>query len=176
MTLRLETHDLHWLRSVDPVADLCAHGGFALTLDGADLVDARAQEWSLSAAAVHLLRTLDADHHGTARVGAHLVPCCGHAMFPGDAPDTVMFIECPEGVDFGVVHRAHEVELHIPERAPVRVPRAAWTAAVTAFADEVDAFYRAQPARRPADEHAAEGYRLLRAEWSRRRAAADTLP
>jgi hypothetical protein len=61
--ISLAAHELCWIKggSDDP-EDQCAHGKVALEIDGVSLVRPEDGEWTVSAAALFLLRTLTADH------------------------------------------------------------------------------------------------------------------
>ncbi len=168
--LSIIPHNLHWL-SEPFEKDLCAHGGITVSLDDQVLVDQAAEDWSLSAAALMLLRTISRDHASDERVGEHLVPCCGHAMYTQDGSADVLIVECNNGVDWEVRHQDGVVELRFENGTEVTVSTREWRGAVLEFADAIAAFYDASAAKQPADELEAEGFEAFRVEWARRREA-----
>ena len=79
--ITLQATSLTWLNTEeDCPTDLCAHGKVHFAIDDIEFV-APAEEWTLSAAAIYLLRTLERDHTPANRVGDHLFPCCGHTIY-----------------------------------------------------------------------------------------------
>jgi hypothetical protein len=160
---------LHWLNTLPAEEDLCAHGRAAVQLGGVELCDAT-EEWTVSAAALYLLRTLAADHTPEHPVGDHLVPCCGFAMWPDETSDDVLVVGCPNGVDWRVEHEPGQVRLTAPGGKTVVVPFQDYRTQVLRFADQVEAFYqRSGPKKLPADADDAQGYERFWAEWHRRR-------
>lgn len=55
-----------------------------------DKSEQKDMHWTLSAMAMHLLRTLEQDHEPENLVGEHLIPCCGHHI--DHLPNNPMFI------------------------------------------------------------------------------------
>src|SRR5690554_7797578 len=76
----IELLDIHWLEDTPEEIDLCAHGQVKVIIGNEIIVDRREKQnhWTLSAMAVHLLRTVDSNHNHENLVGEHLIPCCGH--------------------------------------------------------------------------------------------------
>src|SRR5262249_9530414 len=149
--------------------DLCAHGGVLVTQDDRVLVDDRGENWTLSAAALFLLRSLVSDHTPQSRVGDQLFPCCGHAMYVQDASDDVVIVGCPRGRDWQVQHRAEKVVLVFEGERQVSIPEADWREAVLGFSDAVEAFYASCAEKQHLDPDEAAGYKAFRAEWRRRK-------
>ncbi len=166
--LTFEPHGLHWLERSPEAGDLCAHGGVVIRMGDELLADHREQAWTLSAAALFLLRTLESDHTKQAPVGDQLFPCCGHAMYACPDGESVVIPGCPSGLDFEVRHRDRVVDLSIEARE-VELTEEAWRGAVVAFSDEIEAFYGSAANKRFFDREAELGYTAFRREWASRR-------
>jgi hypothetical protein len=141
--------------------------------DGRTLVEELSKKLNLSAAAIMLLRTLDRDHTVKSRVGEHLFPCCGHAMYVVADSDDVEFMECPNGLDFLVSHGIGRIALRFESGDEVKISFVEWRSAVLAFSDAVAAFYASSAPKKPkADELVQTGFKAFQAEWKRRSDAA----
>jgi hypothetical protein len=167
--LVLRPTNLHWLNvdAPDP-ADLCAHSPVELQIGTARLVEPDAGDWTASAAALYLLRTLTRPHTKTAPVGDHLFPCCGFTMYDLPDEDDVVILGCMSGVDLEVTHSGDHVIVTAPDGGQHEVPFATWKSAVCGFSGAVRAFYDQSPPRRPADGEDEKGFRKFMAEWDRR--------
>lgn len=118
------------------------------------------------------MRTLERSHSKASPVGQDsLFPHCGEAMFDTPGEDDVTIVGCPAGLDIQVAHSRGEVALTADDGRTCSVTFAEWQAAVFAFADDVAAFYAAQPPRK-VDSDSAPGWRKFKAEWARRRGRA----
>ena len=160
---------LHWLDTLPAEEDLCAHGYVAVRLGKRVLCD-ETDEWTVSAAALYLLRTLTADHTPACPVGDQLLPCCGFTMWPDETSDDVLMMGCPNGVDWQVEHQDNQVQLTAPGDETVRVAFEEYRTQVLRFVDQVEAFYQGSvPKQVPADAYDAQGYERFWVEWHRRR-------
>lgn len=161
---------LHWInddRQDDP-RDLCAHSPVAFEVRGRCLLAADAGSFTVSAAAVYLLRTLTREHTSAAPVGEHLFPCCGHALYDLGDPDVVI-LGCPRGTNVWVTRpNGHTVRLSTDDGEQLDVGANDWSAAVVGFVDRVQQFYRQAAPKQPAAADAA-GYAKMWSEWQRRR-------
>jgi hypothetical protein len=162
-------------RDDDP-EDLCAHGGVELKIDDYLIIDPEADEWTISAAAVHLLRTLEADHTPKKPVADQIFPCCGHTMIDSKHSEDVVIVGCPSGLDFQVKHTRKGVILTFEDGQSYAVPDAVWSRAVCGFSDAVKRFYETSSPKilPPDDEDAAAGFRKFMREWEARRRRIDT--
>ncbi|MEM1205814.1 MAG: hypothetical protein AAGN66_21470 [Acidobacteriota bacterium] len=166
---------MHWLDGMDEEKDLCAHGVVTVAIGGVTLADPADGEQCVSAAALHLLRTLESDHTPESPVGEHLVPHCGHGLYEGPTPDAdVVIVGCSSGVDWQVVHGEGAVTLRNAGGAEAQVSLASWGDAVCAFSDRVEAFYKSSSPKVPDDDVEAAGFEAFRREWRRRRDSAGT--
>ena len=161
---------LHWVKddgSDDPL-DLCVHSPVHFQIDGQTLVDAADGDFTVSATAIYLLRTLAHDHTEENPVGEHLFPCCGHAIFDtGD--DDVLICGCPNGLDVSVVHNGDgTICLRKASGETNIVTETEWRDAVRAFSDLVRRFYDDSLPKTPPTIDT-DAYAKMMAEWDRRR-------
>ena len=73
----LRPTNLHWLEGVDDRYDVCAHSSVEFCIDGSALITEKAGDFTVSAAALYLLRTLTRPHNRNRDPGRQLFPCCG---------------------------------------------------------------------------------------------------
>jgi hypothetical protein len=162
---------ISWLEPELAAVDLCAHGRVQVIFKDQVLFDTGPEGKAVSTAALHLLRTLEADHTEAAPLFEHLIPCCGHFMY-FDESGQLVTLGCPNGGNWWVVHDGASVLLEFPDGPALRVSEEDWCQAVVIFADQVWAFYQANPERQIEDEYDAVWFAAFMAEWQRRRAAA----
>lgn len=170
--IRIQPTGLHWLVDHSP-GDLCAHAGVVVTVNGQPFITSAENDLAVSTGALHLLRTLVDDHSPQAPRAEHLIPHCGHFMVMDGESGAVVNLGCLDGVNWWVRHEGGNVVLTRRDGGEVRLSEREWARAVAEFADAVDAFYAASPARVPADEHDAAWFHALRHEWRQRRSAID---
>jgi hypothetical protein len=158
-----------WMENLPEEEDRCAHGHVLARIGSTILSDGQRDKWTVSAAALFLLRTLTQNHTPTTPVGDQLLPCCGFTMWPDVTSDDVLLLGCPNGVDWRVEHLPDGVCLTVPAGESVVVATAEYQRAVLRFADEVYAFYQnSKPKLPPNDPEDAAGYTLFWREWHRR--------
>lgn len=159
---------LHWVQDDgnDDPADLCAHSPVSLLVDGVPLITPEAGDFTVNAAAIYLLRTLDRNHTPESPVGEQLFPCCGHAMHDTGGDD-VLIIGCPKGVDLSVKHSGSDVKLTTATGESFQIPFLDWHSAVLKFSGLVKQFYERSLAKSPGKDDAA-GFAKMMAEWERR--------
>jgi hypothetical protein len=165
---------LHWIRDdgVDTPNDLCAHSPIHFEIGGKTLMTVDDGDFTVSAAAIYLLRSLEADHVLDSNVHENLFPCCGHSMYDIGEAD-VQIVGCPNGTNFNVVHAGDIVELRSSDLGVFRLSSSEWKSAVKSFSDEVQNFYEASKPKEPSDEVASKGFAKMLAEWKRRRQNAE---
>ena len=159
----------------DPT-DQCAHGDVVFIIDSVPFVGGSdAEDVTVSAAALFLLRTLTHDHNAATPVAeeSQLFPHCGFTVYPGDGRFPVLVIGCNVGIDVDVLHSAGTVHLRGQDGTEATVTATEWRDAVVGFADAVQGFYDASPPREPLDDDFEdEGWREFWKEWDERRTAA----
>ncbi len=174
--ITLFAHNLHWMgedRSLD-TEDQCAHGNVEFRVNDAIFVKPEDGDWSVSAAGLYLLRTLEYSH--TAEDPAndpvtdnYLFPCCGFNVWLIKGKLAVM--GCPNGINVEVVRSGENVTLK-KEGVEVTVGSEEWKSAVFSFADQIKEFYRSEaPKKAPEDKLDREGWETFWKEWDVRRSA-----
>lgn len=168
--ITLRPLNLRWINGVaDDPADICAHGEVEFRI-GDDVLVNSAGEWTVSAAALYLLRTLSVPHTRAAPVGDHLFPCCGFCLYDLPGESDVAILGCPNGIDFEILRQdsGDGVTVRAPDGRAWPVGWQEWRAAVFEFADRVSDFYASCSPKQPAADDAA-GFAKFTAEWERRR-------
>jgi hypothetical protein len=151
--------------------DLCAHGNVEFYINGKKLVSVEDGNFTISAAALFLLRTLEGDHKKKSPLFERLFPHCGHAMYPHE-DEVIICCGCPYGKDFEIVHHERNIIIRDNKGAEYTVPFEEWKKAVCSFSDEVSAFYDNSSPRQPSDETDEKGFSAFMREWKRRRGEA----
>lgn len=174
----LELHDPHWLDHRDDPSDPCAHGAVELSIGGVELVSKTEGDWTVSAAALFLLRTVTSDHgprHSVAEDN-FLIPCCGFNVWPtAESPFGYYIPGCCSGIDLTVSHSDGRVDISRDEKSAWTEP-VQWAAAVLRFSDQVVELHRSSSRKEaPHDEDDREGWALFWQEWEAQRAKATRL-
>lgn len=131
--------ELCWLDGQPEETDLCAHGIVRIRIGEYVLED----EVSMSASALHLLRTVTGDHEPDEY--AKLFPTHGFCWTPAGAayPYPIYLGGCPNGgFDGAIIHEDGYVRIALENLPEVRVPLADYRAEVFRFADAVEDFFR----------------------------------
>ena len=166
---------LHWINdSGDNPFDLCAHAGVEFQIEREILISPSDGVWTVSAAALYLLRTWSQPHKKAEGIGVQLFPCCGNGIFEVEGQDDVVVIGCNSGIDFDVVQLGEEILLAAEDGTEYRAAVADWRRAVCQFSDAVRAFYEVSSRKKPAYAAERRAYEKFLAEWSRRRLAAES--
>jgi len=131
----------HWIKDdglYDP-HDLCSHGEVLIRIGDEVLSDEASGSWTLSVAALFLMRTLDSDV-GFQGNDNYLVPCDGFSFWY--VPDKGLVIPGGnDGVDWKVTHHGSEVELETASGTRVHLYIRDYRTAIIGFAREVESFY-----------------------------------
>lgn len=171
----LEASDLQWIRGADDDPnDQCAHGRVRFEIDDVTFVRSEDGMWTLSGAALFLLRTIEHDHSPNHSVAEHnfIFPCCAHSCWSiGQGEFKLICLGCNRGIDIEIKHINRSVEIVKLDGEQKIVPLIEWRAAVFAFADQIRAFYdRSSPKTLPEPPDDKEGWAAFWEEWNRRRA------
>jgi hypothetical protein len=170
----IELLELHWLEDTPEEIDRCAHGQVRVTIGNETIVDkdeTEGEHWTLSAMAMHLLRTLEQNHESGNRVGDHLIPSGGYHInhLPGD-PNVYIEEGCSAGHNFWVRHSAKQVHLTAESGQTVAVDFDLYKREILDFADKIKAFYDHSKSKElPEDEYDRTSYLMFWKEWNRRR-------
>lgn len=164
---KLEILDKYWLPGQPEETDLCVHGNVRICIGNAVLED----DVSLSASALHLLRSVTQDH--VPDEFAKLFPTDGFCWTP-DGQGSIYLGGCPNGgFDGCVTHEGDVVCIALENLPPVRIPSEEYRAEVLGFADKVEDFFRQSKSKRVSDELDKLWYPLFWDEWRCRRAAVE---
>jgi hypothetical protein len=165
----LRPRELTWINDqVDDPFDLCAHGKVQFEIDGVNLVRVEDGEWTVSAAALFLLRTLKKDHTVEAPLFENVIPHCGSGFYAGEGEEDVKIIECPSGINFQVIHVRDTVQIIMNEKKPFMVASDEWRNAVLTFSQVVREFYAASTPKTPVDDSDEAGFEKFMVEWRNR--------
>jgi hypothetical protein len=166
----LRPTNLHWIDgSLDDAEDLCAHSAVDFRIGDSVLVKPSDGDWTVSAAALYLLRTLSQPHTKQQPITEFLFPCCGNGIFEVEGQGDVQIVGCNSGIDFGVMRVRDEVILTANDGTEYRVAFSEWQRAVWNFSDSVRAFYSASSPKEPEDDYEQRSFLKFLSEWSRRR-------
>jgi hypothetical protein len=169
VAITLRALNPHWLVGTpDPTQDLCVHSTIEFRVDDELLVGREHGEFTVSAAALFLLRTLSKAHEADADSWEQLFPCCGFNFIDRGENEDVLVLGCPNGVDMNVSRHGDEISVATRDGRERRVTYDEWRGAVCSFADSVRAFYDASARKRPSKDDA-PGFKRFVAEWERRR-------
>ena len=162
---KLEILDKYWLPGMPEEEDLCLHGEVRVHIGDAVLED----EVCLSAAALHLLRSITEDHEPDCL--AKLFPTDGFCWTP-DGEGSIYLGGCPNGgIDGRVMHAGDMVSIALEDLQPVQLPLEIYRKQVFAFADEVEMAFRQSMAKVVTAELDKLWYPCFWKEWRWRRAA-----
>jgi hypothetical protein len=162
----LDLIDPQWiLGDADDPNDQCAHGFIEFAVDDVQFVTKGDGTWTVSAAALFLLRTITSDHSNENSVAEEndLIPCCGQwicQLEAGRHPYTVMSCGAP-GIDPSIIHRGSLVEISLDEKS-ASVSVKDWAAAILGFVGQVQEFYdRSSPKKAIEDDLDREGWKYF---------------
>jgi hypothetical protein len=172
--MKLCVLDLEWvLGPTDDPADQCAHGSVLFQIDDTVFLQPEDGRWTVSAAGLFLLRTLENDHTDTNPVSERnfLFPHCGHAAWLiEDGRFEVLCQGCDTGVNPEVIHTDGAVLIRGEQEQVVSFQE--WKDSVFAFADQVREFYDKCSQKVLPDEGIdREGWAGFWQEWHSRREA-----
>ncbi|GHC67809.1 hypothetical protein [Roseibacillus persicicus] len=156
---------LHWIGDdgEDDPQDYCAHSPVDFQVDGRQLVGPDDGDWTVSASAIRLLRSVFSNHKSDLTTEEHVFPCCGHGIWPNKRGG-VTISGCPNGVDFAILHQESKIELTMSD-GPVRVSYDEWRTAVLDFSTAVRDFYDQSEPKDLSPEMEPEGYIAMIKEW-----------
>lgn len=174
--IHLQLIEPHWIKNEgDDPTDQCAHGYVELSIDGRSVVSKADGAWTVSAAALFLLRSVDADHRGQEGVtgGNYVFPCCGFNVYPiQDGAFPCVVSGCPNGIDLSIRHTGDTVTVAL-EDCEATVTRKSWAAIVHEFASLVAAFYsECKPKEWIEEDELRQGWTLFWTEWDQLMTAA----
>ncbi len=175
-TFKIDLLNIHWLDFIDDPDDRCAHGKIRVTIDDEIVADNTSDLndwWTLSAMALHLLRTLGTDHTKDSPVAACLVPGEGHHIDHHEN-NPVVHIETAypmvAGRNWWVTHADNNVWLETETGNSISIPFDEYKQQVLSFVDKVEAFYKSsKPKNSPNNKYDRDAYNKFWAEWTSNR-------
>lgn len=170
-TFSIEIIENHWLFTEDIHSDLCSHGKVKVEIGNELIAGIKDDEdWTLSATALFLLRTLERNHTKENQVGEHLIPCCGHFLVYRDDMDEVYVGGCPSGIDWEVIHENGNVKLKTESGKETTITFDLYKTQVLNFVDKIEIFFKESGEKKiPEDEFDRNGYLEFWNEWNKRR-------
>ncbi len=169
--IELKALNLHWLKDTESERDLCAHGSMYLKIDDKIVCDENAGEWTVSASAYYLLKSLKENHDGT--IEPQIIPCCGFNMYAvGDESNELLIFGCANGINWTITHERHLLIHQFGDGEIIETDFDEWRNAVCNFSDEIINFYESSPPKIVDDEEDKNGFELFMREWKRLRAEA----
>ena len=173
-TMHLLALELGWIQGPgDDPSDQCAHGRIQFEIGNTTFVRPEDGIWTVSAAGLFLLRTLEHEHTTANPVSESnfLIPCCGHTVWANTSGRfKVLCMGCNIGKDPEILHRRNRLLVRgVGEEV---VPLTEWKDGVFAFVDEVRRFYdQSAPKVIPDDQAEQDGWVAFWHEWKSRRGA-----
>jgi hypothetical protein len=168
--------EIFWLERFDDPDDRCAHGKVSVTI-GSEIVACNSADpddwWTLSAMALHLLRTLETNHTKDAPVAACLVPGEGHHIdHEEDSPIVHIETAYPmaDGRNWWVRRSGNEVTLETEAGCSTTLRFEDYKQQVLSFVDIVEDFYKCSTKKNlPDNTYDRTAYLKFWTEWTTRR-------
>ena len=159
--IQIELLEPCWVKgSQDDPNDYCAHGKVLFTIDGLVISDG-SNEWTVSGAALFLLRTVFHSHSNSNPVSESnlLIPCCGFTPYKDSGERfNLLLMGCNWGIDPQVTHRDKEIVVEYNEDKRI-VSVQEWASAIVNFTEQVLAFYDScSPKTEATDKYDKEGW------------------
>ena len=167
----IELLKANWISETDTQTDLCAHGQLKVVIGNEIIVDQNENsEWTISATALLLLRTLERNHTKENPVGDQLIPCCGHFLVFDNDMDEVYIGSCPSGIDWELKHKNGTVTLKTENGIETEIDFTHYKSQVLEFVDKVEKFYKDSIEKEiPKDDFDKTGYLQFWKEWREKR-------
>jgi hypothetical protein len=167
----LKATSLHWLEKSNPFEDCCLHGGVYLKLGDSLISDGRDTDWTVSTAALNLLKTLKQNHK--VEDERPLIPHCGHTMWVHEGePDGLYLGACDIGIDWSIIHESGPV-LHKLKNKTILTSYEMWCDAVCQFSDQVYGFFMTAWPKIIHDDDDQRGFELFMSLWLQYRSSAN---
>jgi hypothetical protein len=166
--ITIKPHNLHWLAHIDAQDDPCLHGDITVHIGDELVFQLVNEEYPVSAAGLHLLRTITGDHTPENNACGYLFPHCGYWIIdPGQEKD-VAIVGCVTGVNIWIRHAAPLVYLDIPSSGRFTVSEIEWRNAVLSFTRPIEKFYVSGESKKFSNREDRKGYEGFWNEWRRR--------
>ena len=167
---------IHWLENHDDPNDRCAHGKVKVKINEeivANNTDDPDDWWTLSAMALHLLRTLDSNHTQKNPIADCLVPGEGHHI-DHQENNPIVHIETAypmvNGRNWWVTHSNNQTILETETGNTITISFDRYKQEILSFVDKVETFYNnSKPKVLPRNKYDRDAYNKFWAEWKSRR-------
>ena len=163
----------HWINGPeDDPQDQCAHGAIGFSIDSVDYVKKDDGDWTISAAGLYLMRTIESDHTRECSVaeGNFLIPDDGFSIFPSnESRYKIIIFGDHVGIDPEIRHQNGKVLVRLNDITS-EVSFKDWVIAVLDFVEQVESFYgNCSPKTTIEDEYEREGWAMFWEEWRERK-------
>lgn len=163
---KIDIKEVDWLDDEMGALDRCAHGNINVIIGNESMMKAD-DWWNLSAAGIHLLRTLFENHTPEQKVGDVLIPFEGHHL--DHFPYSRIHVETGGAYDLGsnwwVEHDNNKVRLTTPNQA-ITLLWIEYKNEVLKLVNAVeDLFNNSEDRILPEDEYDKEAYLKFWSEW-----------
>jgi hypothetical protein len=158
--------NINWIGNLpDDGRDLCAHGKVYLRIGTTILSDDRNQDWTVSATALFLLRTLNIDYH-EGDFYNFLLPCCGHSLVK-EKNKPLIISGCNTGIDWNIQHLDNGLVKHFTKDGIEGIIQEEhYKKQIYDFSDRVENFYNKSKKRRFYDKYDKKAYQEFKREWN----------
>ena len=156
----------HWIPEDNPEnkEDLCLHGKIFIRIGDEILSDIESDSWTLSAASLFLLRTLNMDYE-PGDFENLLIPCCGHFIVAEDNKP-VAVLGCPGGIEWTIKHIVGGLVRHISNNgSEAIISEEEYRKMVFDFSDRAEQLYIDNPRILPSNEFDLQGYNGFWKNW-----------
>ncbi|GMO51920.1 MAG: hypothetical protein Ta2G_09660 [Termitinemataceae bacterium] len=160
----LKLLNVHWLGGVkDMGQDLCAHGSVYIKINE-EIISNSNNDWTVSAVALYLLRTLK-QNYCAGDFNNFLLPCCGH-FFVKEPNKPVCIMGCNKGIDWTILHEENNMVKHISKNnSTAIIAESKYKELVYKFSDDVENLYKKSIQRKPSNKYEEEGFNAFIEEW-----------
>ena len=173
---KIEILKLHWLENYDDPDDRCLHGKIRVSI-GSEIVAKNSDEeddwYSLSAMALHLLRTLENNHTNKTQVAQCLIPTEGHHIDHKDNEFQVHIetaYPMADGCNWWITHSENIITIETEKGNLTTIPFEVYKQQILNFVDRIEDFYKeSRPKNLPENNYDREGYLKFWNEWNTRR-------
>ncbi|BCZ46795.1 hypothetical protein psyc5s11_28620 [Clostridium gelidum] len=159
--------DLHWIDGKeDDGKDLCLHGNVFVRI-GDEIIDNGIDndDWTVSAGALMMLRSIETNHIAFKEEN-HMLPCCGHFMYIDEKTNKIVVLGCPTGIDWTVIHKGNNVKLITETGKETIIPNNEYEEIIFSYTDKLKEFYNNSMPKIFSDDYDRKSYVEFWKEWN----------
>jgi hypothetical protein len=162
--------DTHWIKGGDDPNDLCAHGHVFVKIGKEVISDIELLDVCVSAAALHLMRTINISYKKN-DFASQLLPHCGHFIIPDESKTFSIIVGCPSGIDWTINHLQNDKVEHVSDNGQkALIDKEVYKNLVFQLADQIENFYKSSlPKNVSENDITKEGYEVFWKEWRKLR-------